>query len=256
MFAGVDIGSNTTKACVVDESGEILAYSLVKTGAFVREAGKRALDECLRKLGRPKLEYIVATGYGRNLAAEDFADEKVTEITCHAVGARKIFPDCRTVIDVGGQDSKAIAIDDSGRVVNFAMNDKCSAGTGKFLEVMADTLGLTLEELSAICFESESYVEITSVCTVFAESEVISLLSEGKDVRDIVTGVCKAISRRIAGIVKQVGVREKVVMTGGVAKNLGVVKALEEELNVKIYLPENPQIVGAYGAALIAASRR
>ena len=254
MFAGVDIGSNTTKACVIDERGEILSYSIIKTGAKVKEVGKLALEEALKKVDGD-VEYIVATGYGRNLAAEEFANEKVTEITCHATGVKKIFPDCRTVIDIGGQDSKAIALDENGRVINFAMNDKCAAGTGKFLEVMASTLGLTLEELSEAYFKAKNRVEITSVCTVFAESEVISLLAEGKDVYDVVAGVCKAIAKRVAGIVKQVGIRERVVMTGGVAKNRGVVKALEEELKVSISIPDNPQIIGAYGAALLALQR-
>lgn len=256
-FAGIDIGSQATKVCIVDENGSIEGYHIKKTGARLAETGRETYMECLEKIGLSENEiaYRIATGYGRNLAEHSFADEKVTEITCHAKGAYRIFKTARTVIDVGGQDSKVIGLSNDGKIVKFTMNDKCAAGTGKFLEVMADKLGITLEEMSQLHFKSKKRIEITSVCTVFAESEVISLLAQGEEVEDIVAGLHVSIARRISGLVKQVGPVPDVVMTGGVAKNSGVVNALERELGLKILLPEEPQIIGAYGAGLIAIEK-
>ncbi len=256
-FAGVDIGSLATKVCIVNENSEIVGFQIDRTGAKVREIGGIVLESCLKNLGieRDEIAYVVATGYGRNLAISGIADEKVTEITCHARGAKKLFENCHTVIDIGGQDSKVMRLDDSGKVVNFTMNDKCAAGTGKFLEVLASTLGIKLDEMGKMALKSETPVEITSVCTVFAESEVISLLAEGKEVRDIVAGLHRAIAKRVSGLVRQIGIAEDVVMTGGVAKNKGVVKSLEDELGVKINVPDEPQIVGAYGAGIIACEK-
>ena len=256
-FAGIDIGSLATKVCIVNENFEISGYRIDRTGAKVREIGGIVLQKCLESLGieRDDVPYIVATGYGRNLAISGIADEKVTEITCHARGAKRLFESCHTVIDIGGQDSKVMRLDDYGKVVNFTMNDKCAAGTGKFLEVLASTLSIELDEMGEIALKSEAPVEITSVCTVFAESEVISLLAEGKDVQDIVAGLHRAIAKRVSGLVRQIGIAEDVVMTGGVAKNKGVVKALEDEIGVKIKVPNEPQIVGAYGAGIIAREK-
>jgi len=256
-FAGIDIGSLATKVCIVDDCERIAGYLIDRTGARVREIGKTVLENCIRNLDIMKNEiaYVIATGYGRNLALSGTADEKVTEITCHARGAKKLFENCHTVIDIGGQDSKVMRLDDSGKVVNFTMNDKCAAGTGKFLEVLASTLGIELNEMGEMAVKSETPVEITSVCTVFAESEVISLLAEGREVRDIVAGLHRAIAKRVSGLVRQIGIAEDVVMTGGVAKNKGVVKALEDEIGVRINIPDEPQIVGAYGAGIIARER-
>ncbi|RLI26915.1 MAG: 2-hydroxyglutaryl-CoA dehydratase [Candidatus Hecatellales archaeon] len=256
-FAGVDVGSLAIKVCLLDGEAKLVAYNIEKTMAKVREASEEAFKHCLGEAGlKPSdVAYIVATGYGRNLAASSFANEKITEITCHSRGARFLFPKCYTVIDVGGQDSKAIRLDDTGRVLKFAMNDKCAAGTGRFLEVMAEALGVKLEEMGEISLKSERKAPITSTCTVFAESEVISLLASGENPVNIIAGLHEAIAKRISSLAKQVGIRSDVVMTGGVAKNVGVVRALEEEIKEKIHVPQEPQIVGALGAALIAREK-
>jgi predicted CoA-substrate-specific enzyme activase len=196
---------------------------------------------------------MVATGYGRHAA--DFAGEKVTEITCHARGAHFVRPEARTVIDLGGQDSKAIAIDEKGKVRDFVMNDKCSAGTGRFLEVMAAALEIELDDLGRISLESESPASISSVCTVFAESEVVSRVAEGVNKVDIVAGIHQAIASRIYAMAVRIPVEERIVMTGGVALNVGVVRALEGRFKTDIIVPEMPQHMGALGAALIAAER-
>jgi len=257
-FAGVDVGSLATKSCIIDASNNLLTYAIKKTKADMAEVGKEALKECLRSAGLTfsDISYIVATGYGGNVALQAFADEKITEITCHSRGARFFFPKCRTVIDVGGQDSKVIKLNDAGRILKFAMNDKCAAGTGRFLEVMAGVLGVKLEEMGELSLKSESKVQITSTCTVFAESEVISLIASGKRSVDIIAGLHDAIARRVGGLVKQIGAEDDVVITGGVAKNIGVVKALEREIAHKIYTPPEPQIIGALGAAIMARERR
>ncbi|AGK61055.1 CoA-substrate-specific enzyme activase, putative [Archaeoglobus sulfaticallidus PM70-1] len=255
--AGIDIGSLATKVCIVDERKRILAYRIKKTSSKIMESGLSALEECLSETGLRKgdLDVVVATGYGRNLAVSSFADFKITEITCHARGAKELFLDCRTVIDIGGQDSKAISIDENGMVVNFTMNDKCAAGTGRFLEVMANVLGLDINEMGELSLRSEREVNITSTCTVFAESEVISLLSQGENEIDILAGINRAIAKRVASLARHVGVVDDVVMTGGVAKNAGVVKALEEELSHKIHIPDEPQIIGAYGAGVLGLQK-
>jgi predicted CoA-substrate-specific enzyme activase len=256
-FAGVDIGSLTTKVYIIDVEGKPVAYIIRKTTAKIKEASEDAFKECLRKAGlKPSdIRYIVATGYGRNLAVSTFANEKITEITCHSRGAKFLFPKCHTVIDIGGQDSKVIRLNDAGRVLKFTMNDKCAAGTGRFLEVMADALEIELEEMGELSLKSKSRVQITSTCTVFAESEVISLIASGGNPVDIVAGLHEAIAKRISGLVKQVGAERDIVMTGGVAKNIGVVKALEKEIKHSVCVPSEPQIVGAIGAALMAREK-
>ncbi|MGQ9630143.1 MAG: acyl-CoA dehydratase activase [bacterium] len=251
LVAGVDVGSLSADAVILNGSGEIVAYSVIPTGADSRAAAQRSMDEALRRAGA-KMEdvsYIVATGYGRiNIP---FAHKRVTEITCHGRGALFIFPDAHTVIDIGGQDSKVIKLDE-GEVIDFAMNDKCAAGTGRFLEVMAKALEVNLEELGRLALIAKNGVTISSMCTVFAESEVVSLIAEGHPKEDIIRGLHEAIAGRILGMCRRVGVNEAVVMTGGVAKNPGMVRALEERLKLKIKIPPEPQIVGALGAALIA----
>lgn len=252
--AGVDIGSLTAKAVVLEDGG-IIAASLVLTGHNSRQAGRRTLDMALEEVGlaESELACIVATGYGR-LSAE-FTDEKVTEITCHARGAHFTNPEARTVIDLGGQDSKAIAIDDRGKVLDFVMNDKCSAGTGRFLEVMAHALEIKLDDLGALSLQSKSPAAISSVCTVFAESEVVSRVAEGVSKVDIVAGIHQAIASRIYAMAVRIPVEQKIIMTGGVARNQGVVRALEKRFSSDILVPEMPQHTGALGAALIAEER-
>jgi predicted CoA-substrate-specific enzyme activase len=258
FFAGIDIGSLATKVCIIDENGKILGYVIQRTTASIVDVGRKAYKECLKKVGvnENEIGYSIVTGYGRNLAVSEIADEKVTEITCHAIGAKNIFPECHTVIDIGGQDSKVMRIDDYGRVVKFTMNDKCAAGTGRFLEVMAGVLGIEIDEMSDFSKKSKNKVPITSTCTVFAESEVISLIASGKNPEDIVAGLNEAIAKRVGGLARQVGVEREVVMTGGVAKNLGVVEALEKEIGCDIKVPEEPQIVGAFGAGILAKKRK
>ena len=252
--AGIDIGSLTAKAVILQDS-TMLSSSLILTGHNSRLAGRQALDEALQSAGLDEagLDLMVATGYGR--LAADFTGEKVTEITCHARGAYFVRPDARTVIDLGGQDSKAIALSDKGKVQDFVMNDKCSAGTGRFLEVMAHALQIELDDLGRISLQSDSPASISSVCTVFAESEVVSRVAEGVSKVDIVAGIHQAIASRIYAMAVRILVRERIMMTGGVARNHGVVRALEKRFKTEIVVPEMPQHMGALGAALIAADR-
>lgn len=252
--AGVDIGSLTAKAVVL-EDGRIIGTSLVMTGHNSRQAGRNALDLVLKDTGLSEsdLEKVIATGYGR--LAADFASEQVTEITCHARGAASVHPDAHTVIDLGGQDSKAIAVGENGKVLDFVMNEKCAAGTGRFLEVMAAALEIELDDLGPISLESKSPAAISSVCTVFAESEVVSRVAEGVSKVDIVAGIHQAIASRIYAMAVRIPVKERLIMTGGVARNVGVVRALEKKFDTGFIVPEMPQHMGALGAALIAAER-
>ncbi len=251
-YAGVDVGAATGKVVILGEEGEMVGFSIVPTGASSRRAAEVALEKALEKAGldRDLVGPMVATGYGR--ASVDYAEKQVTEITCHARGAYHLYPQARTVIDIGGQDSKVILIGPKGRVLDFLMNDKCAAGTGRFLEVMARALELDIEELGEVGLRARRPVSISSTCTVFAESEVVGLVAEGVSREDIVAGLHKAIARRIGAMAARVGFVPPVIMAGGVAKNRGAVKALEEELGVPLIVPEEPQIVGALGAALLA----
>lgn len=254
IFAGIDVGSLTAK-CVLLSDSKILAYKVTRVKPKIEETAIEVFEETLKIAGVRKEEVlgIFSTGYGRSRVG--FADKAVTEITCHAVGASFLIPSVRTVIDIGGQDSKVISVE-NGRVLDFVMNDKCSAGTGRFLEVMANALHLKLEELGSIAMKAKKKVTISSTCTVFAESEVISYLSAGEKIEEIVAGICDAIASRIVGMATRVGVREDVVLTGGVAKNLGVKKAIEEKLRLAVKVPEEPQIVGALGAAVLASKEK
>jgi len=193
---------------------------------------------------------VISTGYGRNSVT--YAQKAITEIACHAKGANFLYKEARMVIDIGGQDSKAILLGEHGKVEDFVMNDKCAAGTGRFLEVMAGVLGLELEELGKISLKSRAPCQISSICTVFAESEVVSLRAEKRSVEDIVAGVHQSAAKRVASMARPMGLARPVVFTGGVAKNSGVIKALEAELKTMLIIPEEPQIVGALGAALFA----
>ncbi|MDO8490961.1 MAG: acyl-CoA dehydratase activase [Dehalococcoidia bacterium] len=251
-FAGVDIGAQSAKAVILND-GAIAGYAILPTGSDVARVSDRVMKQALKKCGLPatKLERVVATGYGRMAAT--FANSAVTEITCHAEGASFLVPGARTVIDIGGQDSKVIKIDDKGRVLDFVMNDKCAAGTGRFLEVIAMVLKLKLADLGDISLSSNEAAKISSVCTIFAESEVVSLRAEGKLTEDIIAGVHHSVARRVVAMGSRIGYQLPVVFSGGVAKNIGVRRALEQELGMEITVPAEPQIVGAVGAALIAA---
>lgn len=255
LVAGIDIGSLYTKAVLLDSSGNIVSFSVLRSGVAYRGAAEASLKEALERAEAQASDviYIVSTGYGRALIP--FANREITEITCHARGANKLFPQARTIIDIGGQDSKVIQVNDMGQVVNFVMNDKCAAGTGRFLEVMSGALGVSLEEMSALSLQSRQRLEISSMCTVFAESEVISLLAGEHSKADIIASIYRAIARRVNGMVGQLGLRERVAMTGGVAQSLAMVQALEEKLNTTLLVPDKPQLAGALGAAIIAADR-
>jgi len=251
VYAGIDVGSLSAEAVLL-RNGTILAYSILPTGANSRGAAERALDEALEKAGirQDDIAATVATGYGR--INVPFAARQVTEISCHARGVTHLFPDARTVIDIGGQDSKAIRVAPGGKVLDFAMNDKCAAGTGRFLEVMARALEVELAELGNLALEARKAAAISSMCTVFAESEVVSLIAQGVPRDEIARGLCNAVAERIANLVHRVGLEPQVVMTGGVAKNAGVVRAIEEKLGERLVIPPEPQITGALGAALLA----
>ena len=253
---GIDIGSSYTKAVILSADGKILSHSTILSGAAFEGAANDAFAQALERarLEESDIGYIISTGYGRNLVS--FADESITEINCHAFGAKKVCPECRTVIDIGGQDSKIIHVDENGWASRFVMNDKCAAGTGRFLEVMFRVLDVSYEEANEMSFLSRKRLEVSSMCTVFAESEVISLLAQGNDKIDILAAIFRSIGRRIVGLSSQVGIIEKVVMTGGVAKGAGLLHVLEEKLRTKILAPPDPQINGAFGAAAIALERR
>lgn len=253
LFAGIDIGSATSK-CVLLQGGEVAGSALVHMG--VGTGGpERAYAAALEAAGAGAgdVAFCVATGYGR--AAWKGADQTVSELTAHALGSRRIFPEVRTVIDIGGQDAKVIELDANGRMVSFAMNDKCAAGTGRFLEVMANVLRVPIGELEALVAQAEKAAPISSTCTVFAESEVISQLAAGTSVPDVVAGICASVASRVAALARRAGVREPVCMSGGVARNGGVRRALEQALDVSIVWSPQSQLAGALGAALYARQK-
>ena len=248
---GIDIGSITSKA-VLMKNGEILASRILFTGYSVETVGKKVFNDVLADAGlSPEaVGRIVATGYGRK--GVFMAHESLTEILCHGAGAYYQNPEIRFIIDIGGQDSKAILLDDKGRVKNFSMNDKCAAGTGRFLEIMARAMEVNLEALGDLSLQADQPAKISSLCTVFAESEVISLISKGMTRENIIAGIHESIGARVAAMAKRVGLRGPVMMTGGVAKNIGVVKALEEKLGLPIEVSPYAQVNGAIGAAYLA----
>jgi predicted CoA-substrate-specific enzyme activase len=256
IVAGIDIGSITTEALLFDKDKGILGYTILQTGADSRKAAELALAEVLSSSGKSAadISFTIATGCGRKRAA--FAQQSITEITCIAKGVNYLFPQARTIIDIGGQDTKVIGIDERGRVTEFEMNDKCAAGTGRFVEVMAKALNVELDKIGEISLNHQKELTISSICTVFAESEVISLVSEGEVLEDILYGIHKAIAGRTMGLINRLGgVNNDVIMAGGVAKNIGVVKALEATLNTQLKIHTEPQIVGALGAAILASEK-
>ncbi len=255
FVVGMDVGSLSTDAVVLDRQGRIAGIGIVRTGPSSLRAAEEALDTALSAagLGRRDLGYVVSTGYGRT--GIPFSHRAVTEITCHARGATFLFPDTGTVVDIGGQDSKVIHVGPGGRVLDFTMNDKCAAGTGRFLEVMAEKLQVGLEDMGELSNRTRGEATISSVCTVFAESEVVSLVARDHPVEEIVRGIHRAIVGQIWGMIRSLGPKGELTMSGGVAKNRGVVAMLEELWGRPIQVPEEPQIVGALGAALIALNQ-
>lgn len=251
-FAGIDSGSTSTDVVILNKDKEIVTGIILPTGAGAAMGAERALSEALKSAGldRGDIDALVTTGYGRT-AIQD-GDKSITEITCHARGAHYLDPDVRTVVDIGGQDSKVIRIDENGAVVNFVMNDKCAAGTGRFLEMMARTMEMELDDMSRTGLNYNEDITISSMCTVFAESEVVSLIAQNKAADDIVHGLNKAVAVKTAALAKRVGGEEKYMMTGGVSKNQGVVKTLEEKLGASLVISDKAQLCGALGAALFA----
>lgn len=250
FFAGVDLGSTMTKIVIIDETELTVAATVKHTGAEHRRLASQVMKEALHTAGLTinDIAYIVATGYGR--INVPFADRQLTELTCHARGVSKYFPNVRLAIDIGGQDSKVLQIR-NGKLLDFIMNDKCAAGTGRFLEILAGTLGLKVADLGPLSLSAKNKVTITSPCTVFIQQEVASYLSNGVPVSEIVAGLHDVIASKVSKMVKRLKLEPDVVFTGGVAKNIGVVRALEEHLGCKILVPEEPLLSGALGAALL-----
>jgi predicted CoA-substrate-specific enzyme activase len=248
---GIDVGSTQTKAVALDTARAIVARVLIDTGANVVRAGQRAMDAVLKSgISRDDIKFVVGTGYGRYKI--EAGDTQVTEISCHARGAHMLFPGTRTVIDMGGQDTKAIKVSAEGDVLDFCMNDKCAAGTGRFLAGAADVLGLTLDEIGEISLKGTKPIRLTSVCTVFVESDILSHLAQNKKVEDILAGVHEAIATRTIGLVRRVGMDPEITFTGGVARNIGMLRALEAKLETTLNASPEAQFCGALGAALYA----
>jgi (R)-2-hydroxyacyl-CoA dehydratese activating ATPase len=250
--AGVDVGSTQTKAVVVDEAGTIVGRALIDTGANVVQAAERAYVEALAqsRISEEDVGYVVGTGYGRYRVT--FGHTQVTEISCHGRGAVHMFPATRTVVDMGGQDTKAIRVAPNGEIVDFCMNDKCAAGTGRFLGAVAAALEIPLAELGPLALTSDRPVKISTTCTVFAESEVISWLGRGKKVEDILLGVHRSIVSRSLGLMRRVGIEPEVTFTGGVTRNIGMVRGLNEALGFDVNVSDDSHFMGALGAALFA----
>jgi predicted CoA-substrate-specific enzyme activase len=255
LVAGVDVGSTQTKAVVLNENSEIISRGILNTGANVVKAAEKAFQTArtAAKLEEWEITSIAGTGYGRYKV--HFGDIQITEISCHARGANFIFPGTRTILDIGGQDTKGIRINAGGEVVDFCMNDKCAAGTGRFLAAAGDVMGIELEDLGTVALKSSNLLRITNVCTVFVETEIMNHLSRGKKGEDILSGVHQSIAGRSVSLIRRVGVEPEITFTGGVSRNIGMVKAMEEKLGTKINVSEDSQYMGAIGAALFALDR-
>ncbi len=254
IAAGVDVGSTQTKAVILSDTDgvKILARALVDTGANVQKAAERAFNKCCAEAGMQTgdVGYIVGTGYGRYSIS--FGNAQMTEISCHAKGAQFLCPGTRTVIDMGGQDSKAISVGPNGEVLDFVMNDKCAAGTGRFLANAAEVMGIALDEIGPLSLKATRPVKIATVCTVFVESDILSYLAQGKKGEDILGGVHLAIAKRTVSLARRLNIEPEVTMTGGVARNVGMVRALEEVLGRKMEISPDAHFMGALGAALFA----
>ena len=253
--AGVDVGSTQSKAIILGDRRQIVGRSLISTGARVTQAAETAFDLALKDAGlrREQVGYVVGTGYGRYKVT--FGDAQITEITCHARGAQFFFPGTRTVVDMGGQDTKAIKVAPNGDVQDFNMNDKCAAGTGRFLLAAAEVMGLTLDDIGPISLQGTDPVRLTSVCTVFVESDIMSYVAQKKKIEDILAGVHRAIAARTVSLVRRVGIEEEVTFTGGVTRNVGMVRALEDALKVRLNVSPEAHYMGAAGGALFALER-
>ena len=257
-FGGCDVGSTYTKAVILDEDGKIVADTTIKSKINAEESAKIAMEEVCEKVDGVKnskdLTYLIGTGYGRNKVP--FADENISEISCHAMGVHITDPSVESIIDIGGQDIKGIAIDKDGTVKNFAMNDKCAAGTGRFYEAMARSFEMTLPEFSKLSLTAKNVIPITAQCTVFAESEVITLVGEGKAMDEIAAGIQMAVAKRCFVMAKKAGATDSITLTGGCAKNDGLKNAIEHVLKLKVVnLKTDPQLMGALGAAEYARQK-
>jgi predicted CoA-substrate-specific enzyme activase len=251
ITAGIDIGSVSTEMVILKD-GERVETVVIDTGSNSKTAAEVACAQALEEacLQRKDIDFIVTTGYGRK--SSDVGDRSVTELSCHARGAWQIDSRVRMVIDIGGQDSKVIRVGENGKSVDFVMNDKCAAGTGRFLEIIAKALELQVSDLGELALRADESITISSMCAVFAESEVVSLIAEGHPKERIIAGVLDSIANRVSGMVHRVGLAQPAMLTGGVAKNAGMVVAIEKNLGFELIVPDEPQIVGAYGAGLIA----
>lgn len=250
-FTGVDIGSTMTKVVLMDKSGNLLSAIKGPTGPEHRQLANEVMRQALEQasLQIDDISYIVATGYGR--LNVPFADRQITELSCHARGVSSLFPNVRTAIDIGGQDAKCMKIA-NGRLTSFVMNDKCAAGSGRFLEVTAATLGIRLEDMGDISLQATKKIQISNLCTIFAQQEVVALLSRGEKLENILAGLHDALASRIAALARRLGIEPDLVLTGGVAKNTGMVRAMKESLGCEILVPEEPLLTGALGAAILA----
>jgi (R)-2-hydroxyacyl-CoA dehydratese activating ATPase len=248
-FAGIDVGSTMTKAVILNKG--IIASIIGPTGPEQRRLANKVMEEVLNRaaLSLKAITYIVSTGYGR--INVPFADKQFTEITCHAKGIIRLFPKAKTIIDVGGQDIKAIKIDATGKTIDFVMNDKCAAGSGRFIEVIASTLGVPLDKVGDLSLQSRNPAKISNICTIWAQQEVAASLAQGIPISDLLAGVHHSLADRICRMVNRLKVEEAVIVTGGGAKNRGLLKALSEQLGHEILVPEEPLITGALGAALL-----
>jgi predicted CoA-substrate-specific enzyme activase len=248
-FVGIDVGSTMTKVVILN--GGIIASIIGPTGPEHRRLANQVMDEALKKaaLSFQAITYIVSTGYGR--INVPFADKQFTEITCHAKGIASLFSKAKTIIDIGGQDVKGIKIDGNGKIRDFAMNDKCAAGTGRFIEVIADTLGVPLDKVGGLSLQSKNPAMISNICTIWAQQEVSASLAQGVPISDLLAGVHKSLADRISRLVHRLRVEEEIIVTGGGGKNKGLLKALSEQLGHEILVPEEPLISGALGAALL-----
>lgn len=250
-FAGVDIGSTMTKIVLTETNHMVLSAIKGPTSPEHRQLANEVMKMALEQanLQLDEISYVVATGYGR--LNVPFADRQITELTCHARGVSSLFPNVRTAIDIGGQDAKCMKIN-NGKMVDFVMNDKCAAGTGRFLEIIAASLGIKVEELGDISLKSAKKLQISSLCTIFAQQEVVTRLSYGENLEDIIAGLHDAMAGRVAGLARRLKIEPDVVLTGGVAKNAGIVKAMKENLGCELFIPEDPLLTGALGAAILA----
>jgi predicted CoA-substrate-specific enzyme activase len=257
-FGGCDVGSTTGKAVIIDEGGNIVASAIVPSEIDPELTSTLALEKACSQVqelsGREGLHYLIGTGYGRNEVP--FAHENISEISCHAMGTFFCKPEIKTIVDIGGQDVKAIALDGSGSVLEFAMNDKCAAGTGRFFEAMSRIFRMELDDFSDLSLKANRVIPVTAQCSVFAESEVISLLARKNPPAEIAAGIQTAVSKRCFTLLKRIGMRPQVTVTGGCAKNRGLLKALAKIINMEVSsLPVDPQIIGALGAAVYAKQK-